>query len=300
MDSSYGGPLSANIDDIEGHNAHCPYFDINNLEEGEGVCGVSGWHECDKTPFATTITGGVTGDYGCCREDYWIIYPHPNSRDIDYIPEEINIKRLWLYDVQDEFGNAITNEFDPGFNFAIHEHIMQIRHEEIIVEENVHWPDEVDELEEKYLNDLRPFVVQQREDSTGTIYDYKWYGATGPMISGPDGDVRAKIKLDIMPNTADFLGDEYLEAVTGYYLQSQYSNVEIQLNDVRGPFDIITIFDTSIMHANATLEAVTIPNPFLHIVINDFFHMPINSGITGNPYQHRSTIKHNLKYEPTR
>jgi len=104
-----------------------------------------------------------------------------------------------------------------------------------------------------------------------------------------------------MPNTADFLGDEYLEAVTGYYLQSQYSNVDIQLNDVAPPDAIgAGTLDTSTIHANASLEAVTIPNPFLHIVINDFFHMPINSGITGNPYQHRSTVKHNLEYKPTR
>lgn len=301
LDSSYSGPLFANIDDIEGHNAHCPYFDINNLEEGEEVCGITGWHECDKTPFATTTTGGVTGDYGCCREDYWIIYPHPNSRDIDYIPEEITIKRLWLYDVADYDDGAILNEFDPGFNFSVHENIHQKRREESIITSNVHWPDEED-TDGKYLNDLRPFVNQQVEDSTGRIFDYVWYGASGPEISGPGGTERAKIKLDILPNTPDFLGDEYRAAVTGYYLQSQYSDVEIELNTVEGFGGMVAASNTNFdfIKANAILEEVTVPNPFLHIMINDFFHMPINSGITGNPYQHRSTIKHNLEYESTR
>ena len=289
------GPLSANIDDIFGHNAHCPDYDPNNAEFGSDAC-VTGWAPCDATPFAiangATNADGLTGGYGCCTNtSYWIIYPHPNSRGIDLIPPTVNVRRLWFYDTNIDSGHRDGLHY----KFDVHEKIHQVLKKT--------------DLDNTQItgSDIRPFIDTQAEAEVGIIYDIEWfeYGTT-QRLTGPDGNpfnYPVAFRLDVFSENDTFLGSDY-EGVTGYYLETQYSGINIQLGEIS---DIMEGIDASVssidgdwIRANVVVENTTIPNPFIHIIINDFLHMPIDSGTTGNAYQFRSTTKEDLSYNQVR
>lgn len=285
------GPLSANINDIDGHNSLCPSFDGNNLEFGSSACSnVTGWSSCEQTPFAVSSSaGGTTGSYGCCDEtEYWIIYPHPNSRGISYIPPTVNVKRLWFYGSTDNLKVSLTNANSTDYPFDVHENIQLKR--------------ELDFSDASKItgSDLRSFTPQQKEVELGKIYAIEWYdGATGNDVTGADGvtQVQPLLRLDVYPLSSNFFASKYQgNAVTGYFLETEYSELVVGFDLTGSSGTSITSATSNTIFSHVAVEDKTIPNPFLHIMLNDFLHMPIHSGLTGTPYQHRSTTKQDLKY----
>ncbi len=296
--TQFVGPLSTNITDINGHNAHCPDFDLNNNELGyEGCSG--GWTPCEFTPFAVAdgalnADGISGGNYGCCTDtDYWIIYPHPNSRGISYIPPTVDIKRLWLH----TDGNVVNDEgHDPRLainKIEIHERISQNRKEESI------------DYDQVTGSDLRPFLHQQSEAEFGIVYDLQTYpDDTTVRVTGTDGvtQVKPTAHLDVLSETNSFMGNEYQAGITGYHLVTEYSDISIEIGSAEEWVEsfVASATEADTVTRRITTEDVNIPNPFLHITINDFFHMPIDSGTTGDEYKHRSTTNYDLSYQQVR
>jgi hypothetical protein len=295
--TQFVGPLSTNITDISGHNAHCPDFDLNNNELGyEGCSG--GWTPCEFTPFAVAdgavnADGVSGGNYGCCTDtEYWIIYPHPNSRGISYIPPTVDIKRLWLHN---DGGPPSTGEAtDPRITISrieIHERISQNRKEEAI------------DYDQVTGSDLRPFLHQQAEAEFGIVYDVQTYpDDTTIRVTGTDGHTQVKpmARLDILSETDSFMGTEYMAGITGYYLETNYSGIDIEIGTYGEVKSDYVPSESGGIVRQITTEDVVIPNPFLHIIINDFLHMPIDSGTTGDAYKHRSTTDYDLAYQQVR
>jgi hypothetical protein len=282
--TQFTGPLYSNIDDILGHNSHCPDTDVNNLEHGTEGCS-GGWSECEFTPFAQS--DGNDG-FGCCTNaDYWIIYPHPNSRNIEYIPPTIEIKRIWFHND----GDIETLPLPLEIHEKIHQNIK---------EENIYY-------DRVTGSDLRPFYHQQPEVEIGTIVDVEEYPLSSVLtVTGSDGVTQVHVsgRLDVISDSDSFMDEDY-EGLTGYseyYLESQYTDINISIGE--NNIDAIDDYGkkSSVRVSTlVTVEDVVIPNPFIHIILNDFLHMPITTGVTGNdPYQYRSTNYHDLSYKQVR
>ena len=295
------GPLDTNITDIFGHNAHCPDFDINNHELGTAGCS-GGWSPCDQTPFAiaddSDNTTSVTGGYGCCNSDYWIIYPHANSRGIDYIPPTLTVKRLWFWNSKGTTGSSLDYDQRASYPFEVHERVHQVKKDIDL------------DFAQVTGSDLRPYINRQDDVEVGTIYDIQWYEEDSSVQVTGSGDslVTPDFRLDVYSETDNFMGSSYESGITGYFLESQYSKMAIYIGDSsqwadwqsRGGRDSNTETSEHSITANITIETKVIPNPFIHIIINDFLHMPIDSGTTGSPYQYKSTTNHDLAYQQVR
>ena len=287
---SITGPLSSNINDILGHNAHCPDFDLNNIEHGTEGCS-GGWIPCEFTPFAIsggdTNADGLTGGYGCCTDtQYWIIYPHPNSRGINYIPPTETIKRIWLYSA--DISN--TTENATAYPIAVHEKITQKRKED-----NINY-------DRATGSDLRPFVEQQVEAEVGIVYDVKWYGDDTTVVVPGEG-AKPLAHIDVLPNTSKFMDSSYVtEGLTGYFLETNFSKVALNMGEAASFIgrDRLGEGVSGSIKAAVKTEDIVIPNRFLHIIIDDFLHMPIDTGTTGNAFKQLSTTQQDLSYQQMR
>jgi hypothetical protein len=202
----------------------------------------------------------------------------------------MNVKRLWLH----KDASLVVDVTPPEEvinRIQIHERISQNRKEESI------------DYDQVTGSDLRPFLHQQAEAEFGIVYDVQIYSEdTTVRITGSDGvtQVKPTAHLDILSETDSFMGPEYMAGITGYYLQTHYSDISIEVGNVAEWTGFVGTGATETLIRQITTEDVVIPNPFLHIIINDFFHMPIDSGTTGDAYKHRSTTDYDLAYQQVR
>ena len=281
------GPLSAGVRDIIGYNSMCPALDVNNTITG------SSDQDCEFNPIAVDSSVAGSNTYGCCTDaEYWIIYPHPNSRGIADIPKNIDATTIWFYDY------GVT-----GTGYSSYENGLLTGTESYFT---VH--------EKVYLKSKRvkgtalagEDVATQRTIDVGEIIDWEynpqppltgnsWSGFELPKSEG------YWLKLVVANQGSPFFSNvpsgvdlDHTEAEStslyhNYYLHTQDKDIKIALgglNSSDDPIDGVVYTGAIVVHAEQ------VPNPFIHIMLNHFFRMPYLPD-----YKYKTSTAYDLGYK---
>ena len=92
------------------------------------------------------------------------------------------------------------------------------------------------------------------------------------------------------------------EGLTGYFLETNFSKVALNMGEAASFIgrDRLGEGVSGSIKAAVKTEDIVIPNRFLHIIIDDFLHMPIDTGTTGNAFKQLSTTQQDLSYQQMR
>ena len=281
------GPLKAGVRDILGYNSMCPAFDTNNnYATGSGGC--------EFNPLATGSSSSLAQtSYGCCSDaEYWIIYPHPNSRGIEEIPTTINVTSVWFYNygVTGTGSSAYENGLLTGTEtyFSMHEKVY---------------------VKQKSVGSTQRFpgedVSIQRTTDWGELVGWE-YAPTAPLTGNLWSEYEAPkgyywLRLDIAPKGSQQLfyneagqgmadpTDNTQSIFSDYYLHTQDKDTKIALGGLRSTDDPIS---GVVFSGSAVVLQTQIPNPFIHIMLNHFFRMPYMSD-----YKYRTSKTFDLGFK---
>mgnify|MGYP001165544814 CR=1 FL=1 len=128
---------------------------------------------------------------------------------------------------------------------------------------------------------LERFDILKRVESI--VYDVKWYGSD-TTVKVPGVGTKPLAHIDVLPNSAKFMDSSYeTEGLTGYFLETNYSKVSLNIGESASSIpESRLLIGSSGFKSAVKIEDVVIPNRFLHIIIDDFLHMPIDTGTTGD------------------
>ena len=281
------GPLNSNLTDIIGYNSLCHSSDVNNtLTTGSA---------CEFNPLAKPTSDGFGLDaYGCCTDaDYWIIYPHPNSRGIDEIPPVLDVTTVWFYDYKvtgtgrEPYVNGLLTGTESYF--SVHEKVYLKSKKNVGVA-------------------LAGEDIQtQRTRSVGEIIGWE-YNPDPPLTGNAWSDYELPkeegywLKLNILNATRPFFygvpGDTSIDATNAsdvtsiypkYYLHTQDKDTKIAFGDFQPDDDPI---DGVVFVGGAVVHQEQVPNPFIHIMLNHFFRMPYLTD-----YKYKTSNAYNLGFK---